>query len=450
MVSFWKHFTPRSTAKTLGLCLALILVGGLCEPLLAAMSPTDVELEVLDLINEERQKNGIHALSWNDQLFEAAALHSEDMAESDYFSHTSLGGSSFIDRITAAGYSYSAASENIGAGQTDAQAIFDSWMNSQGHRENMLSASYCEAGVGYASGTNSQYTHYWTLDLGKQAGVSECAEIETDTESDTETQTDTDTETESDTETDTDTYTESDMETETDTDTESDTETQTDTYTESDTETEADTYTESDMETETDTDTESDTETQTDTYTESDTDTGANQAPIADVGKYQLVEPNSQVTLDGSNSSDPDGDPITYSWQQVSGPTVELDDSTSATPTFVAPTMENESTDEYGDVPEDSDDEQYSEDEQSIEETEDRKERFHYRRRSGKAISYLRAFKGGKGIRCARGFKSRKNVLTFDLVVSDGELDSEPAKTRVFVHSSSLSWWIHKRPFHHR
>jgi uncharacterized protein YkwD len=155
MVLLRKRFTLPFMATTFWVCLALILGSGFLEPVSAAMSPTEVELEVLKLINAERENRGIHALSWNDQLFEAARLHSEDMAENNYFSHTSLDGRNPSDRVTATGYSGISA-ENIGAGYPDAQAIFEGWMNSRDHREYMLSASYCDAGVGYASATNAQ------------------------------------------------------------------------------------------------------------------------------------------------------------------------------------------------------------------------------------------------------------------------------------------------------
>ena len=138
MVLLRKRFTLPFLITTFWVCLALILGSGLFESILAATSPKAVELEVLKLINKERENRGVHALSWNDQLFEAALLHSEDMAENNYFSHDSQDGRSFIDRITSAGYSYSTVAENIAAGYSDAQAVVNAWMNSEGHRENML------------------------------------------------------------------------------------------------------------------------------------------------------------------------------------------------------------------------------------------------------------------------------------------------------------------------
>jgi uncharacterized protein YkwD len=137
-------------------------------------SPLDLEKEVLDAINAERERIGQHHLTWNDRLFTAARGHSTDMATNDFFDHMGSDGRSFSQRITDSGYTWRAAAENIGAGQLSAQHIVDSWMNSPGHRENMLNDAYCEAGVGYAASVGSRYLAYWTLDLAIAQGVSQC------------------------------------------------------------------------------------------------------------------------------------------------------------------------------------------------------------------------------------------------------------------------------------
>jgi hypothetical protein len=119
--------------------------------------------------------------------------------------------------------------------------------------------------------------------------------------------------------------------------------------------------------------------------------------------------------LDGSESFDPDGDPITYSWQQVSGPAVELDDHTSATPSFTMPANGDENV-------------FYEEAPQKGQETEDGEDS-HFKCKGGKAISYLKAPRVSKGMRNNKGGIS---VLTFELVVDDGELSSKAAKVKVF------------------
>jgi uncharacterized YkwD family protein/spore coat assembly protein SafA len=119
-----------------------------------------VESEVVRLVNIERAKNGLKPLTANWQLARVARYKSEDMRDKGYFSHTSPTYGSPFDMMKNFRVSYSSAGENIAAGQTTAQAVMDSWMNSPGHRQNILSANYTEIGVGYCSG--GSYRHYWT------------------------------------------------------------------------------------------------------------------------------------------------------------------------------------------------------------------------------------------------------------------------------------------------
>jgi uncharacterized protein YkwD/chitodextrinase len=127
------------------------------------------ESEVFDLVNQERAIVGLSPLSWDDRLFDAARGHSEDMAEQNYFSHDSLDGRSFSDRITEAGYPWNTCGENIALGYSTPQAVMNAWMNSPGHRNNILGSYFCDIGVGYA-GTR----HYWTQDFGRESGVGSC------------------------------------------------------------------------------------------------------------------------------------------------------------------------------------------------------------------------------------------------------------------------------------
>lgn len=126
------------------------------------------ESQVLTLINQERAKpeNGSRpALTRNSKLDAAARLHSSDMACNNYFSHTSLFGTPFNIRITNQGYSYSYAGENIAAGYNSPQSVVAAWMNSDGHRANILSNNYMHIGIGYAYKSGSQWGHYWTTDF---------------------------------------------------------------------------------------------------------------------------------------------------------------------------------------------------------------------------------------------------------------------------------------------
>ena len=124
------------------------------------------EAEVVVLTNQERAKAGCPALTASLQLAGAAEGHSADMAINDYFSHYGLDGRSPWDRIQETGYTYSLAAENIAAGYSTPAAVVQGWMNSHGHRANILNCSLTEIGVGYvylANDTGSvNYHHYWT------------------------------------------------------------------------------------------------------------------------------------------------------------------------------------------------------------------------------------------------------------------------------------------------
>lgn len=132
------------------------------SPPTTSPAPTraDIETEVVTLANEARKANGCAPLEIDDRLVEAARAHSEDMAANGYFSHDSLDGSSFADRIVAAGYPRPAA-ENIAQGQDSARSVHDAWMNSDGHRANILNCDLTTVGVGVHLGTWT-----WTQDFG--------------------------------------------------------------------------------------------------------------------------------------------------------------------------------------------------------------------------------------------------------------------------------------------
>lgn len=132
-------------------------------------TPSQFALQVIDLANQERQNAGCAPLTVDNRLMAAAQAHSEDMALNDFFSHTSLDGTEFWERILAQGYNFSIAGENIAAGYPTPQDVMDGWMNSQGHRDNILNCGYQDIGVGYyylANDTGSvNYYHYWTMNL---------------------------------------------------------------------------------------------------------------------------------------------------------------------------------------------------------------------------------------------------------------------------------------------
>ena len=124
------------------------------------------ESQVLTLLNQERTSRGIPALTINNQLRNAALKHTQDMACNDFMSHTGSDGSSPGNRITAAGYDFSTWGENIAAGYTTPASVVDAWMDSTGHRANILNPNFNEIGIGYVYNSASFYDHYWTTDFG--------------------------------------------------------------------------------------------------------------------------------------------------------------------------------------------------------------------------------------------------------------------------------------------
>ncbi|MGL5927789.1 MAG: CAP domain-containing protein [Dermatophilaceae bacterium] len=118
------------------------------------------------LVNAERAKAGCRALSVDERLVAAAQKHSEDQAAHSTMSHTSSDGRSMVDRLKAEGYPYRSAGENVAAGQPDAASVMGSWMDSPGHRGNILNCGFTEIGVGVAKGGG--YGIYWTQNFGSR------------------------------------------------------------------------------------------------------------------------------------------------------------------------------------------------------------------------------------------------------------------------------------------
>ncbi len=145
--------------------LAVCIFVQLAFPLKVS-AQSSVEGDFIALLNAERATQGKGPVIVNSHLTSAAYLHSQDMAEQNYFSHTSLDGRTFVQRIVAAGYTnYSSLAENIAYayGAPDAARVFGMWKNSSGHYANMM-GDFNEAGLGVY--TKNGYTYY-TLDLGK-------------------------------------------------------------------------------------------------------------------------------------------------------------------------------------------------------------------------------------------------------------------------------------------
>ncbi|MBE6605428.1 MAG: SafA/ExsA family spore coat assembly protein [Ruminococcaceae bacterium] len=118
---------------------------------------TSFEGEVVRLVNEIRVKNGLKALTHDWELSRVARYKSQDMKDNNYFSHTSPVYGTPFQMIKNFGLTYRTAGENIAKGQATPQAVVNAWMNSSGHRANILNSSFTKIGVGYVSNGK-----YWT------------------------------------------------------------------------------------------------------------------------------------------------------------------------------------------------------------------------------------------------------------------------------------------------
>ncbi|MET9463790.1 CAP domain-containing protein [Streptomyces sp. NPDC006544] len=127
----------------------------------ASQAPTGAQAEVLALVNTERAAAGCPALTVNAKLTKAAQDHSADMAAHSNMSHTGSDGSDPGQRITRAGYEWRTYGENVAYGYSTPAKVMEGWMNSPGHKRNILDCSYKEIGIGLA-----QPGQYWTQDFG--------------------------------------------------------------------------------------------------------------------------------------------------------------------------------------------------------------------------------------------------------------------------------------------
>ncbi|KOX23459.1 hypothetical protein ADK67_20480 [Saccharothrix sp. NRRL B-16348] len=148
-----------SRTFTAGLAAAALLVTA--TPALAAPTYED---RVLTLTNGERAAAGCPDLVPNDKLAAAARRHTDDMARTGNFSHTGSDGSTAGQRVTDAGYPFRLMAENIAAGQGTAEEVVRAWMNSEGHRANIVNCELRDLGVAHAVDGNNKA--YWTQDFG--------------------------------------------------------------------------------------------------------------------------------------------------------------------------------------------------------------------------------------------------------------------------------------------
>jgi uncharacterized protein YkwD len=145
--------TPSSFPRPTGFSSTLTPAADSADP-----SPAD---RVLTLVNAEREKAGCSPLAENAKLTKAAQDHSQDMADHQNMSHTGSDGSSMSDRLARVGYVFRTAGENVAYGYSSPESVMDGWMNSPGHKANILNCAFEEIGIGLAQPGN-----YWTQDFG--------------------------------------------------------------------------------------------------------------------------------------------------------------------------------------------------------------------------------------------------------------------------------------------
>ncbi|MEV0561630.1 CAP domain-containing protein [Dactylosporangium sp. NPDC050588] len=134
-------------------------------PVTKPVESSSLESEVVTLTNNYRKANGCGALRIDSRLVAAARNHSTDMVTNNFFSHTGSNGSTFVQREVAAGYTTGASAENIAWGYRSPQEVVTGWINSEGHRANILNCSSVAVGVGLAYKADG--TPYWTQDFGR-------------------------------------------------------------------------------------------------------------------------------------------------------------------------------------------------------------------------------------------------------------------------------------------
>lgn len=147
--SFAMGQTPKPTAKV--------------PPKKEEFKISEWEQEVIDLTNAERKKEKLNPLKAAPLLFASARKHSANMAKKDELEHE-LDDKTVKDRIVAEGYKFGRLAENIAKGQKSPKAVLEAWMNSDGHRKNILTPELTEIGIGIEKNAKGQI--YWTQNFG--------------------------------------------------------------------------------------------------------------------------------------------------------------------------------------------------------------------------------------------------------------------------------------------
>ncbi len=154
---------PAALFALIGLCLLWLFP---TSPAAQLSAQTDARQRVIELTNQIRVANNLPPLKRNDTLQAAADWIVQDNASRDTPSHTDALGRNIGARLTDFGYAYSIAAENLAAGYFSPEAVLDGWMNSTGHRANILRDNICEIGAGYIYQSGTMYGHFWSQNFG--------------------------------------------------------------------------------------------------------------------------------------------------------------------------------------------------------------------------------------------------------------------------------------------
>ena len=129
--------------------------------------------ELLREVNVQRELSGKPPLRLDSQLTAAAQKHAKNMSEIFFFDHLSPDGRRVVERVAEEGYPWRVIAENIGAGLSLPKSMVKAWMNSQDHRDNLLSGEFNDVGIGYSKPLKNDrklgYSHYWVLVFGARA-----------------------------------------------------------------------------------------------------------------------------------------------------------------------------------------------------------------------------------------------------------------------------------------
>lgn len=162
-------FATLSAVVAISACVpkaATLPAVGAPAPQATAPSPSGWQVDMLAQVNAQRAANGAGPVAICNSLTRAAQAHSADQAAHNSMSHVGSDGATLVDRIARAGYGgWTALGENVAYGYGDVASVMNGWMNSPGHRANIVNPAYTHIGLGEANASNG--TPYWTQDFGR-------------------------------------------------------------------------------------------------------------------------------------------------------------------------------------------------------------------------------------------------------------------------------------------